>query len=566
MFTLGPLMAHPQLERLETTLSTVSLSLGSIRNAFAPINALPRETLAHIFKIFASFTSTPSSFLADITPHAKENPNAWLVVTHVCQFWRETAFAFPSLWSPIDSTYPSAALAFLERSSTSPLRVYLRDTVLQSGLVPALDRTQFLQTVSQHSPRFVELHLQPQFRYGPAILRFFRYPAPQLKALTISLNIGRDEQPDLPTLFGGQTPNLEKLTLCNFSSWPGNPTLGAHLTHLCLYDQHPRGRLTMEGFIAILATCPRLEELILVEAGPRVVPTAYDSSWLDSPREHELLDLHNLRTLHLGNWTSHAVIARFLSHLILPQSTSVHIWADCLFHSTDTLTTLLPASTTHLHPLHGITVVHLLYRPTLRDSPQLLAVSDQVLVIHFYYVASTAENVLLSVFSKIDLRNIEELTIGVDCEPEMPSERWRPIFKAMPRLRKLNILRRPSGRILSALGTAPHSGDLDLVCPALSSITITDDRALSPIRLFLVAETRSRLGTPLQSLRIVTTISHLHYSSQNQKMIDEIEDLKGYIRQVQYVENDQELKLPLGWPSSAFKWVMARKKVQGSMT
>ncbi|KIP07539.1 hypothetical protein PHLGIDRAFT_70880, partial [Phlebiopsis gigantea 11061_1 CR5-6] len=119
-----------------------------------------------------------------------------------------------------------------------------------------------MQSVAYHSPRFVELHIQPQFRYGAKILHALQHPAPELRALSIMLNLGKDEPQELPVLFSGRTPKLERLTLANFTTWPGN-SFGSNLTHLCLLDQHHRARMGISEFLDFLESCPHLKELVL---------------------------------------------------------------------------------------------------------------------------------------------------------------------------------------------------------------------------------------------------------------------------------------------------------------
>lgn len=132
----------------------------------------------------------PTPFLPDLS--LRDSPHAWLSVTHVCKHWRETALAFPALWSVVDSDSALAALAFLDRSAASSLSVFLRDAAYGSRYSPSLERARFMQSVAFHSPRFVELHIHPQFRYGTKILHTLQYPAPQLRALSINLNLGKD--------------------------------------------------------------------------------------------------------------------------------------------------------------------------------------------------------------------------------------------------------------------------------------------------------------------------------------------------------------------------------------
>ena len=481
----------------------------------------------------------PTAFLPDLS--LRESPHTWIVVTHVCKHWRETALAFPALWSVIDSDSALTALAFLDRSAASRLSVFLRDAAYGSRYSPSLERARFMQSVAQHSPRFVELHIQPQFRYGAKILSALQYPVPELRALSIMLNLGKDEPQELPVLFSGRMPKLERLTLANFTSWSGN-SFGSNLTHLCLLDQHPRARMDMLEFLDFLESCPHLKELVLIEAGP----TTRVGEEPDSAR---LVVLDDLELLHVGGWPTPQCISRFLSHLVIPSTTKVHLWAECLFSRGEIFSSLLPSNLTYLRAFQNLKAVHCTFRPSRRDFPQLVSVQDGVLVFFSYFGGSTPPAMMRSVFDTLDVRAIEELTIGVDCTPELPAADWCAILDSMPRLHRLNVLRRPSRPLLSALRCADTAGKLP--CPALSTLSISDDHMLSSIALYLLAEDRAAAGAPLQKLEVITKMS-----AYSPRLEAELEELKK-IPNVVY-EKDQPFdvtSLPVGWPDETYRWI-----------
>ncbi|KAF7789079.1 hypothetical protein EIP86_000012 [Pleurotus ostreatoroseus] len=577
-----------ELERVELSLLTVSRSLNSIKNAFAPINSLPRETLGMIFSILAASCAPDSnSFLPSFRTPSSPPSHEWTVVAHVCRYWRDTALLFPTLWSTIDTSCPLAALASLDRAAQAPIHAYLRDAVLYSSIRPSLERGRFLQSISAHTSQLAELHVQPTFRYGPAVLRYFDRPAPQLRALSIALGASEEQDKTLSMLFGGETPVLTRLTLFNFARWHEGWDIGKNLTHLCLYDQPVRSRLQMSEFLDLLAGCTRLEELVVVEAGPS---TAQVSTFITSPdadpKTHIMLDMPHLRRLHLGNWGSPRIICGFLSHLVLPATTTMEIWGDVLFHSTETLFSLLPSSLSYLLPLHNLNAIHLKYRPTLKDAPQLFSVSNGVLVVHFYYIANTSSELLASVFNMLDVRSVRELTVGVDCDPDLTAGWWKDAFASMPKLSQLNIVRRRSRAILAALtldqerrsgmpgSSSPNPATLDtsardetqIPCPALKAMVITDDSALASIRLFALAQERAAFGMPIQSLTIVNATAGLGSTSWDAKMREEIEDLKCYIKDVRVAREDiyNMPAQPVGWPSEPFTWAMRRKEAKGT--
>lgn len=505
--------------------------------------------MAHIFGMLAFDNNTPPSFLPDLS--IRIEPHKWTAVTHVCRHWRETALAFPSLWSTIDSDSAFAALAFLDRSFASTLQVYLRDAAYGSRFSPSLERARFMQTVAHHSDRFAELHIQPQFRYGSNILRALKYPAPQLRALSIMLNLGRDEPQELPILFDSSTPNLERLTLANFTTWPGN-TFGTNLTHLCLLDQHPRSRMELPEFLDFLESCPQLQELILVDAGPKI---GFPGSENNLSR---LVRLDNLSLLHIGSWPTAQSVAQFLSHLAIPARTTVHIWADCMFNRNETMDLLLPSDLTHLLPFHNLKAIHCTPRPTRRDYPQLVSVQDGALVFFSYFAGATTAAMLCSVFGGLDIRAVEELTLGVECHPELRDDAWATIFRDMPRLRSLHILRRPSRPVLSALSRDEASNDV--LCRSLKSVSISDDYMLSSVRLFLFSEDRAECGVPLDTLRIITKTS-----AHSPRLETELEEVKQFVGEVQYLKQDpfDLMYLLHGWPTATYQWILKQREQKG---
>ncbi|KAI0686417.1 hypothetical protein BC835DRAFT_1420392 [Cytidiella melzeri] len=538
------LLSSQQLDRLHMSINCVSRSLSTIRNAFAPVNTLPSEVLANVFGMLACSVNTPRPFLPDL--EVCREPYAWIVVTHVCRYWRETAFSFPALWSTIDSYSTLTSLAFLDRSAAADARVYLRDAVSSVGVSPCLDRGRFMQAIAYHSGRIEELHLQPAFKYGPMILQSFHYPAPKLRALTVMLRLHQEVPHELPLLFDGYIPNLEKLTLANFSQWPLHQ-FGTKLTHLCLMDQPHRGRMSLDRFMDFLATCEALEELVLVDAGP----TVFDASPGLGNSDGKFALLKHLRQLDIGDWPTPQSVARFLGQLILPPSTKIFIWADCMFRTHETFSTLLPPDLQHLHPLHHLKAFHITYRPARGDYPQLLSIQDGVLVCYLHFAMSTTVEMFQSVFSQIDLQHVEVLTLGIRSNPEMPEATWRDIFTMMPRVHTLNVVRRPSRPILAALGTEAFDDDDEVLCPALTLLTITDDRAVSSICLFLFAEERAQRGIPLRQLQLGSKTNM--YSSC---LDEEMDDLRSQIAEVEYVEDEvvDVRKLPAGWPTATYRW------------
>ncbi|KAI0951717.1 hypothetical protein AcV7_007735 [Taiwanofungus camphoratus] len=554
-----------QLDDLERRLAAVHAAIHSIRNAFLPIHSLPRETLALIFSKLAEpfspsspSSSSPSwtSWLPDLPSHPA--PYAWLHATHVCRYWRTTASCFPALWATVDASHPAAALAALARSKAAKLTVHLRDKTYYSHLRPTLGDPALVGTLAAQSERYEALVLEPQFRYPAALLHAFSHPAPSLQSLTIARDVGAPEHSAgaLPRLFGGCTPRLERLALCGYAAWPENSFV--RLTHVCLYDQPMHARPCLSSFLDFLAGSPRMQQLVLVDAGP----VAAES---DAPRgdaDRRIVSLRELKTLDVGDWPGARSVACFLAHLALPESTAVNIWGAHLLRGGETLHALLPPDLTHLRPLHGLTGLRAATPDTEKErGPQLLSLRENTLCLQGDFYAPA---VLPSLFDTLDTRQVQSLMVATDAA-SLRRETWLEIFTALPALTHLTIAHMPSRALLAAL-TPSHSypstpaepgRQLPFPCPALTHLTICD-RALSPVALFLAVSERATRegGSALKSVRVLRGTA-----PYSQRLDDDLAEMGAYIGEVAYLQwglEKGDVELP-GWPSEGYQWVSRRR-------
>lgn len=236
-----------------TQTATVLLSnLSQVHNRFPPVNKLPPEVLAMVFK----------HLMLRQEPRDIVNPPdriTWPVVSRVCGYWRRTALYTPELWTVIQtpehgtrgaSSCREFALLSLTRSGSLPLSVHHSDgdgdaseTIKWEDILPFLPRVQDLSlncTTLDH-------------------MGLLSSPAPMLQtfaAYVSDANRGLD-------LFGGwQTPRLETLFMFGSSAWQRLSI--RHLRRLVIADQtfHPP---TIESLFHILSLNTRLEDLVLRE-------------------------------------------------------------------------------------------------------------------------------------------------------------------------------------------------------------------------------------------------------------------------------------------------------------
>ncbi|KAF9474931.1 hypothetical protein BDN70DRAFT_814909, partial [Pholiota conissans] len=85
------------------------MTLKARRNSLAPVSRLPAEILGIIFSLVQT---------REVNPNGKREgtPLQWLNVTYVCQYWRNVALDFPSLWVDLPVQSRRMVKLLLERS------------------------------------------------------------------------------------------------------------------------------------------------------------------------------------------------------------------------------------------------------------------------------------------------------------------------------------------------------------------------------------------------------------------------------------------------------------------
>jgi len=531
----------PQLDVLDLKVRALSSSIRSARNALAPIHLLPREILAIIFQMLK-----PDYLDFPLELQTSPDPYIWMKVSHVCRFWRDTAMLYSTLWSTIDSAHPLAALACLDRSRDANLRVHLRDKVAYKRLAPSMERGGFTRSIAPHSSRFEEFHMVPLFRYDLSILNPFRYPAPELKALTIALDLSTNDH-ILPTIFDGHTPKLTKLTLSSFTSWPGNQFNG--LTHLCLYNQMPEHRPSMSEFLQFLEGCPDMEELVLVDAGPSSLDR--DTSLVDGP-SYPHVHLDKLRLLDVGHWTSSVVVREFLSHISIPSSTKVFVWGDVLFADNEAGLAMFPRGISQFGALKALKSIHLSSHSSGGHPTHLVIVEDNALFIHR---PRWEDTFIQALFQTLDVDGVETLTWDVERDDPLGYEQWIFIYRKLPHLKHLVVHGRASQLSTFALGRASEDGTMQPLCRQLTTLAIFGPEELQPSDLYSLSEYRAEKNTPLRRLTIGPTHQYRmsrgfeYYQTSLQLHVDEVVLM-------QYPHHCQNF--PDGWPTDGYKWCSTR--------
>ena len=174
-----------QVEALERDAFEVLRLVRSIKNSFAPINRIPSEVL---------------SLIPDY--HGEDD---WMVdqdliaLTHVCHGWREMFISRSSLWTRFDFRNTDKTNTYIERSKSSPLKLYIGwSTIIDHTFPPMVQQIHRLKS------------LTVDVGFFPTILQHFSCQTPLLD----ELDIRSLREPVLnSTLFNGDLSSLTTLRL-----------------------------------------------------------------------------------------------------------------------------------------------------------------------------------------------------------------------------------------------------------------------------------------------------------------------------------------------------------------
>lgn len=479
---------------MESLLQISAAAVRGYRNSLQSVNKLPPEVLTMVFQEIQqhlpSFVPLPESGPFD------DQHKDWLVILHVCRHWRGIAATCPRLWSTIDSGL--IPRTFLKRSGTGPLTLYL-------DVRKPMTSQSVIEYLAPHSHRFKEFHIDVTQWIGTTPwFSLLNRPAPQLVSLSIISRGWVVAAPDIPSIFADEMPNLRQLTLGFFTSW--QPGYFRELTHLSLYHQNSSTRPSTSHFLDHLESCPLLEELVLVEAGP----TKVDSDDLPSTPSTRHVSLPHLRGLHLGEWPSGDLISRLLSHLSLPEKTSLHIWGSFLRSPYTNLGSLFPTDISHLENVSGIKRWWLSRRTADELPAPTIMLSDSILLADGPFTASQLDGLPLGDVCRAHL---------LECDKELDQlsvDDWKAMFKQLPSVTSLSthvdhVSYSTSTRtILSALYPQKRQkeGPLDseiLLCPKLTTLIVNDDPNLPSLYILDLVEQRSLQGSPIKNIKFTDT-------------------------------------------------------------
>lgn len=285
------------------------------------VYSLPVELLARIFVLGAGFDYpyAHSPFL--LKPEQAYAPapssNVQVVVSHVCQLWRQVALRTPSLWSTLhfrEKSHINRAKAYLARCTRSPcyLLDILFDSVSEEDYFPGVtlykdEVRSIFQLITPHVKRWRSFHLKIRDNDCKGLARQFLStcgPAPNLETLqlyhfedyrtTQNLYLATYRPPVV--VFNNSLPRLKNVSLIGVNlPWEKSPYL-MNLHHLEL-GLHPDNiRPPYKWWRRMLRLSPELEVLCLHYSGPK---KASGDQALDWPPLTEKIRLPHLQELSL---------------------------------------------------------------------------------------------------------------------------------------------------------------------------------------------------------------------------------------------------------------------------
>ncbi|KAF7969956.1 hypothetical protein HWV62_25502 [Athelia sp. TMB] len=198
-----------QLEELDAQKNAIQLEFNELQNVDAPISSLPDEVLGMIFETGVLLDDLPKSQFATL-------------VSHVTHSWRSIALTTPRLWNtifwdlgrqflPEDAEIEEPlrvalsqnlqkaaeiASAFLSRSSSAPIDIYIRQLRLGELKHGGADLARMFELIHTHFDRCRYLCIQDANRWAveKTAEKICCRPAPLLRSIDLGVNIIWDSE------------------------------------------------------------------------------------------------------------------------------------------------------------------------------------------------------------------------------------------------------------------------------------------------------------------------------------------------------------------------------------
>ena len=304
------------MDALERDALEVLCLVRTVKNSFAPISRIPPEVLSLIPDFFD-----------------EENKDGDLIAsTHVCRDWRDVLTSRPSLWTQPDFKNIDKTRAYIQRSQSSPLKLYLGDSkVTNDAFTLVIPHIRRLKSLTIHANAL------------PSVLRHFRCHAPLLEKF--DMYISRITQPILDgALFDGDFSSLRELRLRRvITDFPWKNLANLQVVEIRSYS-HAYGMVQLLNFFE---SAPLLHTVTLEYS-------RLDTS--DAPPER-MVPLRHLKVFDINTNSSNLIL---LHRLHIPAGASL-ISKFELYGDESSLLDYLPERSPNFSNLSHITTINLLF-------------------------------------------------------------------------------------------------------------------------------------------------------------------------------------------------------------
>ncbi|KAI0093711.1 hypothetical protein BDY19DRAFT_268888 [Irpex rosettiformis] len=320
------------LNQVNTSITTLAVSVRRARNSLCDINRLPFDIMHTIFHFATHSMREPFTDYADWATLASHHQP--LRLSQVCSHWRAVALEQRTLWSILDVTKMSkfCIQLFQQRSGECPLTI----------ACPVWYKTRWegfwVQPAMGHRIKTLELSLPPVGAHNSAQSLYHYSSAPLLETLHLS-NYGAPMP--LTHIFPGGTPRLRELHIKGFGiEWRSG--FYKNLTTLCLYDSRLSCELPerhLEDLLKMIGDSPNIERLeyslLAYGRDPNAQPSENslhfeeESSAAINPTRH--VPLNRLRQFRLVMPTSKsaAYLLERITYTDALQHLDIDIWGTC---------------------------------------------------------------------------------------------------------------------------------------------------------------------------------------------------------------------------------------------
>jgi F-box-like len=230
----------------------------------------------------------------------------WIVITHVCRYWRTVALECSDLWKRLRFFNPDVTKEMIRRSKGSNLEVIIDIRHRR------IERSMVIPMVLPELHRVSVLHLVCSDELQ-SLVNGLGSAAPKLEYLDLYAPYGQSSF-DIPdTIFSRETPALHSLKLRNCTITSPLPSSGTPSSPDSRIGHMPS---TISQIVSCIRGAPMLHTLIL----NRVLP------FVDTDDAYPNLVLPKLSRLELTS--SIASCTNFLEHIIFPVTTDTTVICD----------------------------------------------------------------------------------------------------------------------------------------------------------------------------------------------------------------------------------------------